>query len=206
VVKRLVTHFLTDNDGAFLTDNDGAFLTVEEPVDLPSLTLNAVITTGLRTNEGHLIEAVTIPWFEIIYAISEDPSVAYEVSDRKWEEIIAGAYKRAGFEEVILTPRSGDLGRDVIAIKHGLGKVRIVDQVKAYKPGHLVTANDVRALMGVLHCDGASKGIVSTTSDFAPGISTDPLIQPLIPSRLELIPGTTLLKRLNALATDSKEF
>jgi len=47
-----------------------------------------------------------------------------------WEEIIAGAYKKAGFDEVTLTPRSGDLGRDVIAIKKGLGSVRVIDQVK----------------------------------------------------------------------------
>jgi hypothetical protein len=35
---------------------------------------------------------------------------------------------------VTLTPRSGDHGRDVIAIKKALGFVRIIDQVKAYKP------------------------------------------------------------------------
>jgi restriction system protein len=56
------------------------------------------------------------------------------------KEIIAGAYHRSGFDEVILTPRSGDHGRDVIAIKKGIGSIRVIDQVKAYKPGHLVTA------------------------------------------------------------------
>jgi hypothetical protein len=56
-----------------------------------------------------------------------------------------GAYKKVGFEEVILMPRSGDYGRDVIAIKKGLGLGLIIDQVKAYNPSHLVNANDVRA-------------------------------------------------------------
>jgi restriction system protein len=88
----------------------------------------------------------------------------------------------------------------VIAVKRGLGFVRVIDQVKAYKPDHLVTADDVRALMGVLQGDGASKGFLTTTSDFAPKLQEDPLIIPFIPSRLELINGKALLKRLEELA------
>ena len=65
---------------------------------------------------------------------------------RKWE--IAGAYVEQGFE-VILTPRSKDKGRDIIA-SSSLGKIRIIDQVKAYRPGHIVTAEEVRAMVGVL--------------------------------------------------------
>jgi restriction system protein len=102
------------------------------------------------------------------------------------------------------TPRSGDHGRDVIAIKKGLGLVRVIDQVKAFKPDHLVGANDVRALLGVLQGDGASKGFLTTTSDFAPRIRTDPLIVPHIPSRLELIDGKTLLAKLDELARERK--
>jgi restriction system protein len=85
-------------------------------------------------------------------------------------------------------------------VKYGIGSVRVIDQVKAYKPGHLVTANDVRALMGVLQNDGAAKGFLTTTSDFAPKLKEDPLIVPFMPSRLELINGSMLLKRLEELA------
>jgi restriction system protein len=71
--------------------------------------------------------------------------------------MIAAAFDQAGYDEVILTPRSGDHGRDVIAIKKGVGSIRIIDSVKAYKPGHLVRYDDVRALAGVLLGDqGAS--------------------------------------------------
>jgi hypothetical protein len=103
-----------------------------------------------------------------------------------------------------LTPRRGDHGRDVIAIKKGICSIRVIDQVKAYKPPHLVAANDVRALMGVLQGDGASKGCLSTTSDFAPMIKTDPLIVPFIPSRLELVNGTAIFSRLEELAARQK--
>jgi restriction system protein len=168
---------------------------------LSALLLQAVIVPGDKTTEGRLIEAVTIPWFDIIGHLKNDPQIAFQIPPEKWEEIIAGAYSKSGFEEVTLTPRSGDHGRDVIAIKKGLGSVRVIDQVKAYKPGHLVTADDVRALIGVLQGDGASKGFLTTTSDFAPRLSLDPLIAPHVPSRLGLIDGKMLLARLNEIAS-----
>ena len=111
-----------------------------------------------------------------------------------------GAYWKAGFDEVTLTPSSGDFGRDIIAVKHGLGTVRIIDQVKAYGPNHLVTADDVRALFGVLQGDKASKGFLTTTSDFAPRLRNDILLKPFIPAQLELINGKMLLARLEELA------
>jgi restriction system protein len=174
---------------------------IEPPVQ-PTVTLllQTVIVPGEKTSEGTIIQAVALPWFEIIEHLKGDWNIAYQISPEKWEEMIAGAYKRAGFNPVTLTPRSGDHGRDVIAIKKGLGVGRVIDQVKRYKPPRLVDANDVRALMGVLHTDGASKGFLTTTSDFAPGIRSDPLISPLIPSRLELINGDQLLRRLEELA------
>ena len=111
----------------------------------------------------------------------------YEISPRQWEEMIAGAYVAAGFDEVILTHRSGDQGRDVIATKNGIGSVRILDQVKAYKPGHLVTAEEVRAMVGVITMEqNVSKGVITTTSDFAPRLREDPLIKQVVPYRLEL--------------------
>ena len=79
--------------------------------------------------------------------------------------------------------------------------IRIIDSVKAYKPEHLVDYDDVRALSGVLHGDQqATKGILTTTSDFAPGICDDPFLKPLIPYRLELMNGTRLKKWLEQLA------
>ncbi|MDB5322468.1 MAG: hypothetical protein JWN40_4099 [Phycisphaerales bacterium] len=119
-------------------------------VTAANLLVQAVVLHGEKTEEGRLIEAVTLPWFAIVELIMKDPTEVFRIPPRKWEEIIAGAYKKAGFEEVTLTPASGDGGRDVIAIKYGLGTIRVIDQVKAYKPDHLVTANDVRALLGVL--------------------------------------------------------
>lgn len=165
-----------------------------------SLLLQTVIVGGANTKEGQLIEAVALPWFEIIELLKQDPSLAFQIGDRKWEEIVAGAYSKAGFDQVTLTPRSGDYGRDVIAVKQGLGTVRVIDQVKAYGPKHIVTADDVRALLGVLQGDKASKGFLTTTSDFAPKLHEDVLLKPFMPGQIELINGKMLLARLEDLA------
>jgi restriction system protein len=153
-----------------------------------------------QSDKGRLVEAVSIPWFDIIALLKRDPDAAFQIPPERWEEIVAGAYKRAGFDEVILTPRSGDYGRDVIAIKKGLGMIRVIDQVKAYRPPHLVGANDVRALIGGLQADGASKGSLTTNSGFAPRMKADPLILPWMPARLELIDAASLLGRLRQIA------
>jgi restriction system protein len=168
----------------------------------PQLQIKTIIVPGKKTTDGQLVEAVALPWFDIVEILKRDPSAAFQIDPRIWEEIIAGAYKKAGFDEVTLTPRSGDLGRDVIAIKKGLGTVRVIDQVKAFAPTHLVPADDVRALMGVVIGDRASKGFLTTTSNFAPGIATDRVIQDFVPNRLELIDGSMLLTRLDQLAHD----
>jgi restriction system protein len=164
-----------------------------------------VIVHGDKTQDGSVIEAISVPWFMIMKMIEKDPNIVYAINPRKWEELIAGWYSAAGFDEVILTPSSADLGRDVIAVKHGIITVKIIDQVKAYKPDHLVTANDVRAMLGVLQADqSATKGIVTTTSDFAPLIKSDRFIAPFVPYRLELINKPKLIDRLKDVANKYK--
>lgn len=170
----------------------------EPQVRLPSVLIQAtVVRLGNKVNDGHLIEAVSVPWFEIIRELERNPDFLFQIPWRKLEEIIAGAYERDGWPEVVLTPRSGDQGRDVIATKPGFGSVRIIDQVKAYSPGHPVTANDVRAVLGVLYKEhNVSKGVVTTSSTFAPGILKDPEFTAFMPHRLELKDGEQLLKWL----------
>src|SRR5262249_12883001 len=82
--------------------------TAEPPLPLrttgpPQVLMQAVIVPGARTNEGKLIEAVALPWFDIIALLKDDPNLAFQISPEKWEEIVAGAYHRAGFDEVTLT-------------------------------------------------------------------------------------------------------
>jgi restriction system protein len=52
-------------------------------------------------------------------------------------------------------------------------------------------------LLGVLSGEqDASKGIITTTSDFPPLVTEDPFIAPFLPTRLELMNGEALRKWL----------
>jgi restriction system protein len=166
----------------------------------PEILIRAVLEFAGQSSEGALVQAVALPWYEILAMIRRDPESIYSIEPRTWEEVIAGAYEKAGFDEVILTPRSGDKGRDVVATKQGVGSIRIFDQVKAYKPGHVVTADEVRAMLGVITgAQNVSKGVLTTTSQFAPRITADEYLKPYIPYRLELKDRTTLLPWLDQL-------
>lgn len=174
----------------------------------PELLLQAeLVVTGPKTAEGLLVKAAAYPWFEIVEHLRRDPKFLHEFSQapRRFEEFIAACYERQGFDEVVLTPQRGDRGRDVIAIKKGYGSVRFLEQAKAYSPGHLVTHNDVRAMLGTLATDArASKGIITTTSDFQPGIRKEGSeFAPFLPHRLELKNGAETLEWLTNLRSDT---
>lgn len=172
----------------------------------PALLLQTeIIARGDSTSEGVLIRASALPWLEIVSQLRKDPDFLKHFAHhpRKFEEFIAATYERAGFDEVILTPQRGDKGRDVIATKRGFGSVRFLEQAKAYSPGHLVTHDDIRAMLGVVNLDhGASKGLVTTTSDFQPGIrGPNSEFQGVMPGRLELKNGTELIAWLETIET-----
>src|ERR1017187_5514419 len=103
----------------------------ERDIGDASITIQAVIEPYGTTSEGQLICAVSVPWRAIVDRLQKDWTKAQEISPRMWEEMIAAAFDEAGYDEVILTPRSGDFGRDVIAVRKGVGCVRIISSVKA---------------------------------------------------------------------------
>jgi restriction system protein len=186
---------VVEEDGVVFEDGvfeDGVFVTKH----LPAITLKTVVLDlGAKTREGTIVLAVREPFYDILKIIEHDASIAYQIDWRKWEELIAGAWKRSKlFDEVILTPRSGDKGRDVIATKWGGYSIRIFDQVKAYRPGLLVTEGEVLQMLAILGRDrNVSKGYITTTSDFAPGVWKDKDLKRYMPHRLELTHGEKLL-------------
>ena len=123
-----------------------------------TLSVFSIIIPERTTTEGILVRSTSQVWNEIVQTLGNDWTVAYQIPPDKWEEIVAGAFNKAKYDEVTLTPRSGDHGRDVIAIKHGIGCVKIIGSVKRYAPGNLVDYNDIRALLGVLWRERRFKG------------------------------------------------
>ena len=58
-------------------------------------------------------------------------------------------------------------------------------------------------MLGVINgYPNVSKGIITTTSEFAPRVATDPGLAPNIPYRLELKPRSALLPWLTDLANE----
>jgi restriction system protein len=184
---------------------DAILIEIAQTLNTPELLVQGIIEPYSECSEGKLIHSIHLPWNVITDTLINNWNMAFKIPCYKWEEMIAAAFDKAGFDEVILTPRSGDHGRDVIAIKKGIGSIRIIGSVKAYKPGHLVKHDDLRALLGVLHGDQqASKAIITTTSDFAPGIIHDPFIKPFLPYRLELMNGEKLKEWFLKLSQSTK--
>ena len=72
--------------------------------------------------------------------------------------------------------------------------------MKRYSPKHLVPAKEIREFWGAItHDFKATKGVFTTTSDFAPGILKD--FEDRIPQRIELVNGDRLktwLKRIQS--------
>lgn len=186
----------------------GELLTIDgEPLSLGEASLQSfsLIIAKRKTAGGVLVHSAKAAWFDFVRRFSKDPSAWNEIDHRQWEELIAGAYEEAGFDEVILTSASGDRGRDVIATKYGLGKVRIVNSHKTYRPDRSVDYDDVRALMGVMTADpAASKGIITTTGRLPPKVLEDELIMSFVPKKLEMIDGKALQRMLAEIAAKSK--
>jgi restriction system protein len=170
-------------------------VTVTPPANLLTA---AVLEVYGKTEEGELVRAVELPLLEIVRLISRDWGSVFNIPPRKWEEIVAATYEQSGFfDRVTLTPRSGDHGRDLIATKDGFGSVRFIESIKRYSPGREVTADEVRALMGATLGDPqATKGIISTTWQFAPRVLDDPNISRHHPIRIELVNGDAMVERM----------
>ena len=153
---------------------------------------------GDVTSQGVVVAASLVPWRALDRILKEDPQFLQHFDPYRFEELLATMFKEEGYDDTILTPRSGDRGRDVIAVR-GDWKIKVFGQGKRYKPTLLVTAEEVRAFCHVIDDDrSVSKGIITTTSAFAAGVPSE--FAERIPTRLELEDGATLRQRIANLA------
>jgi restriction system protein len=195
-----------DDRLCYLTIEDGKCVLHDEFLSVarsPDVLMWFPMVAHLRSvPEGKLIGKPTVPWFELQRQLAKDAEFLFWFAQypRKFEEFIAGMYHLDGWNDVILTPRSGDYGRDVIATTYGSCSVRVLDSVKAHSRGKLVRHTDVRDMFGVICADPrASKGAITTTSDFEPRIAVSPQLAPFIPYRLQLRNGAQVLDWLKRL-------
>ena len=112
------------------------------------------------------------------------PEAMLEMDPRAFETFVASLVEQLGFEDVVLTPRAKDQGRDVLATKrvHGLS-ILFAFECKRFSPDRPVGVAIARALLGtVVHGQTrANKGVLVTTSRFTKGarsfIVTEPTLE-----------------------------
>lgn len=115
--------------------------------------------------------------------VLRNPELMHRLGARDFEGFVAALVEQLGFEQVVLTPRSGDEGRDVLAIKnvHGI-EILFAFECKRYSPGRPVGPEIARALLGtIMHGNTrAAKGVLVTTSHFTPATRRFILTEPAL--------------------------
>lgn len=93
-------------------------------------------------------------------------SLADLLNPRQFEEMTYLLFREEGWD-VTLTPKSGDGGKDVVAVREVDGERTVAYvEAKRYKPGRRVGVRVVRELIGTLAADGVNRGTLVTTSHF----------------------------------------
>jgi restriction system protein len=184
----------------------GDITAIAESPKIIVLAHGALLIPEANVPEGMLVKTYADLWIQLARELGNDWTKAFNLSDREWEEMLAGAFKRDKFDEVILTPRSGDHGRDVIAFRKPMvGSIRILASMKAYSPNNTVPRSHVDEMLGVLTREsGGTKALIATTSDFAPDLFAAPGLKELVPGKVELMNGAKLQKWLKTLTGGSE--
>ena len=124
---------------------------------------------ALPDSERRVIEVSKESWDDIISRLASFPQEVLELTPRKFEELVAELLIKEGLD-VILTPASGDGGRDVLAYNNTIaGKHLYLVECKRYSPERPVGVGLVRQLYGVLELERATAGMLVTTSNFTKG-------------------------------------
>ena len=108
----------------------------------------------------------------VMEAIRANPEEMRRLSDRGFEEFTAELLQQVGFDKVLLTPRSGDGGRDVVAAQQVNGiPVLFAFECKRYAVDRKIGPAVLRALLGTVTHDAtkANIGVLVTTATFTKG-------------------------------------
>lgn len=103
---------------------------------------------------------------ELLKILNSNPDYLYQLSSRKFEEVIAEIFVKKGYD-ITLTPVTHDGGKDIYVVqKDDLGSFLFLVECKKYAPNHHVGLDVIQRLYGVVSDEMATGGIVVTTSYF----------------------------------------
>lgn len=99
--------------------------------------------------------------------IVNDPNRVYELSASEFEELVAEVFRKKDFD-VIITPKTRDGGKDIIASynMNGLPCMLIIE-CKKYARGRKVGVRIVRELYGIQQKEHYGKAVIVTSSSFS---------------------------------------
>jgi len=104
----------------------------------------------------------------LIRHLAKHPADLHQVSWSSFEELVARLLSELGYE-VVRTPLSRDGGVDLWALQRtDLGETLYAIDAKKYSPSKPVGPEPVRAIYGVADLNGASAGMIVTTTGFGP--------------------------------------
>lgn len=157
--------------------------------DTPYRLPGRLLRTVGRVPDGEVVDVDPEAFTEFIEDLTLDYEILRRMPPRDFERAVAAVYVKTGrFDRVILTPRSGDEGRDVVLEAAEWYGRRTIVELKRYRRRR-VSAEMVNSLIGVLtgELDG-SRAAFLTTSTFAPRLQQHRSIRKALSSgRLELL-------------------
>jgi len=113
------------------------------------------ITRSIALTNDHLLE---------IFA--REPESLRRIDPYAFEQLVAELFEREGYR-VLLTPPRKDGGKDLYVFKRDLlTQTVFLVECKRYSPPHKVGVAVARQLYGVVEAEGATGGIIATTSYF----------------------------------------
>jgi restriction system protein len=133
---------------------------------------------------------------QLIERVSKNPKLIYQLSSRKFEELVAEILTQKGFK-VTLTKETRDGGKDIfLAEENLLGNFLFYVECKRYQAHIPVGVKIVRELYGTISVDRATAGILVTSSYFSPDAKE---YREKIKNQISLIDFMNLQQWLNSL-------
>lgn len=124
-----------------------------------------------KEEKSALISVDSLP-LRLIAKIMRSPREVKNLTPRQFEEFVAETLSQLGFTDVILTPRSGDGGKDVIA-SHQINGIPLsfYFECKKYADDNKIQLETLRTLLGTVAHDArqVNMGVLVTTSTFTKG-------------------------------------
>lgn len=102
---------------------------------------------------------------QLLYELSQNPKLLYNLSSYDFERVIARMFEKQGFS-VEITPRTRDGGKDIFIAKQGLASFLFYVECKKYAPNKPVGIDVIQRLYGVISAEKANGGFIATTSYF----------------------------------------